>query len=174
MFHCPEIDAALEKEGAPTASTLLEFIGLLEHYSTATLRRHRSTQEKLVPGHNRRATAVESFWNQVLIKSPADEGLTALVDPPSVPETSSHRGSFSGRSGGSSTSSDADRRKIKNLKGKVGVRHSVASSDMSNDVSKVLDLGVLSQRAQKAVATRLADATTVTITSQKGERNQHK
>ena len=56
----------------------------------------------------------------------------------------------------------------------MGVRHSVASSDMSNDVSKVLDLGVLSQRAQKAVATRLADATTVTITSQKGERNQHK
>jgi hypothetical protein len=163
---CPEIDAVLEREGAPTAGTLLVFIGMLEHWATATLHHHTSSNSTAGDGGEINGAAGKKFWAQFEGSDTGGyNGRTALLDPPSV---GGHRNSLSGRSSSSGSSGSAGGGWGKNGKSKRGGGHSHArnrQSHASSDMSKVMDMEVLVQKAKRAVEMRLADATAVTVTA---------
>lgn len=160
---CPEIDAALEREGAPTPGTLLMFIGMLEHWATTSLH-HYSSSSPSLPGEGGALNNGEkkNFWAQYEGRS-SNTGAYLLLDPPSV----GHRNSVSGRSVSSVSSGSAGgwwKRKGRHKRGGAHKRQSQATSEGS-DMSKVIDMEVLAQRAKRAVEMRLADATAVTVTA---------
>jgi hypothetical protein len=158
---CPEIDAVLEREGAPTAGTLLVFIGMLEHWATASLQRHTSSSSASGDGSGTSTSPTgKKFWAQYEGSSDngAYNGRTALLDPPSA----GHRNSLSGRSSSSGSSAGGgSRKKGKSKRG--GNRQSQVT--VSSDMSKIMDMEILAQRAKRAVELRLADATAVTVTA---------
>jgi hypothetical protein len=166
---CPEIDAVLEKEGAPTAGTLLMFIGMLEHWANSALDHHTSSSSSFAiedGGALGASPGGKKFWAQYEGSSDngAYNGRTALLDPPSV----GHRNSLSGRSSSSGSSGSAGggwKKKGKSRRGGGHHANSTRQSQASSDMSKIMDMEVLAQRAKRAVEMRLADATAVTVTA---------
>ncbi|KAG7668582.1 hypothetical protein KSW81_005345 [Nannochloris sp. 'desiccata'] len=159
---CPDIDAVLEREGAPTAGTLLMFIGMLEHWATASLYHYTSAPSIISSESGALSGGKKNFWAQHEDRS-SDNGAVILLDPPSV----GHRNSLSGRSSSSGSSRSAGggwKKKGKPKRGGAHNRQSQATSE-SSDMSKIIDMEVLAQRAKRAVEMRLADATAVTVTA---------
>ena len=169
------MDTALQKEGPPTASTLLGFIGRLEQWCTAGLRQHMATSLSGCTEDEGLSGTGGGSWTPFYLKNGVDHGPTALLDPPSV-GFRGHRSSLGGRSGsGGSSSIDGGRRKYKGggvgkpqgNNNSKGNRQSQATSEATSDASsKVLGLEVLEQRAQRAVAMRLANAAIISIDAQ--------
>jgi len=156
--NCPEIDAVLEREGAPTAGTLLMFIGMMDHWATAALFHYTSSSSSI----SSEGGAKKNFWAQSEGHR-SNNGAYLLLDPPSV----GHRNSLSGHSRSSASSGSAGGWRKKKGKYKRGAAHNRQSQATSegSDMSKIIDMEVLAQRAKRAVEMRLADATAVTVTA---------